>query len=120
MWVNRFNKKGNPWYVRHSLSLILAGMMIAQMVLYHYTVYPVWKADQTGGPTTSYALYYWSEWLVSVLADTYGALLLVILTKYFYESKSAASKEPEEDQDEITTKRNRPEDDETARRLRGQ
>lgn len=38
--------------------------------------------------------YWWhftTEMLASVLADTYGALLLVLLTKWFYEAGSSES-----------------------------
>jgi hypothetical protein len=85
------------WFLRHSLSLVLVAILLLQSVAFHFTRLPEWVSDQTahGGSTglwPAYWLHYWSEWFVSVLADTYGALLLVLLTKWFYEQGSEESK----------------------------
>ena len=84
---------GGSWLGRHSLSLVLGLILVVQSVAFHFTRLPEWVSDQKVDqqPTTlwpDYWLHYWSEWFVSVLADTYGALLLVLLTKWFYEQGS--------------------------------
>lgn len=84
------------WFLKHSLSLVLIGILLAQSVAFHFTRLPEWTAEQQAhGEATAmwpdYWLHFSSEWFVSVLADTYGALLLVLLTKWFYESGSAES-----------------------------
>jgi hypothetical protein len=84
------------WWLRHSLSLVLVVILVAQSVAFHFTEVPNWTSEQTahGEPTglwPAYWLHYAAEWFVSVLADTYGALLLVVLTKWFYEQGSSES-----------------------------
>lgn len=84
------------WVKRHGLSLVLAALFLAQMAGFHFTRLPEWVGDQQahGDPTAlwpDYWLHYWSEWFASVLADTYGALILVLLTKWFYEQGSNES-----------------------------
>lgn len=84
------------WFLRHSLSLVLVVILVAQSLAYHVTLVPDWTSEQaTHGESTGlwpdYWLHYTSEWFVSVLADTYGALLLVLLTKWFYEQGSSES-----------------------------
>lgn len=76
---------------------MLVAILLAQSVVFHFTRLPEWLGDQKvdGQPTAlwpDYWLHYSSEWFVSVLADTYGALLLVLLTKWFYEQGSSESK----------------------------
>lgn len=92
----KWQDEDSGWVKKHSLSIVLWGLLIGQMVGYHFTMLPDWVSTQKAhGNSTdlwpSYWLHYWSEWFVSILADTYGALLLVILTKYFYEKGSAES-----------------------------
>lgn len=86
------------WILRHSLSLVLIALLVTQSVVFHFTSLPDWTAEQSAhGDSTrlwpGYWQHYWAEWFVSILADTYGALLLVVLTKWFYESGSAESKD---------------------------
>jgi hypothetical protein len=85
------------WVLRHSLSLVLVVILLAQSVAFHFAEVPDWTSEQLahGEPTAlwpDYWLHYTAEWFVSVLADTYGALLLVLLTKWFYEEGSEESK----------------------------
>lgn len=80
----------------HSLSLALAVLLIVQSVIFHFTELPDWVSEQQahGEPTAlwpDYWLHYTAEWFVSVLADTYGALLLVLFSKWFFEQGSAES-----------------------------
>jgi hypothetical protein len=86
------------WVVRHSLSLVLVALLVVQSVVFHVTEVPDWVSEQLahGEPTglwPDYWLHYTAEWFVSVLADTYGALLIVLLTKWFYEQGSEESKD---------------------------
>lgn len=86
----------DSWWLRHSLSLVLVAILVAQSAAFHFTEVPDWTSEQMahGEPTAlwpAYWLHYAAEWFVSVLADTYGALLLVVLTKWFYEQGSSES-----------------------------
>lgn len=98
----KFESDENPsWFRQHSLSIVLWVMLIAQTVIFHFTRLPEWVAEQVAhGESTglwpNYWLHFSSEWFVSVLADTYGALLLVLLTKWFYEKGSAENSERQE------------------------
>lgn len=89
------------WWVRHSLSLVLVAILLVQSVAYHLTEVQDWTAEQQvlHQPTVlwpAYWIHYGAEWFVSVLADTYGALLLVVLTKWFYEEGSEEADSPPE------------------------
>lgn len=84
------------WVREHSLSIVLIAILVVQSVVYHFTALPDWVGEQEahGQPTglwPDYWLHYTAEWMVSVLADTYGALLLVLATKWFFEQGSAES-----------------------------
>ncbi|MBY5161494.1 hypothetical protein [Salsipaludibacter albus] len=90
------------WWVRHSLSLVLVAILVVQTLAFHLSEVPDWVADQQvhGGSTAlwpAYWLHFSAEWFVSVLADTYGALLLVLLTKWFYEQGSQESNDAGDD-----------------------
>ena len=99
---------GEPRFKRgvlreHGLSIALLVLLIVQSVIYHFTQLPVWVGEQQahGEPTglwPDYWLFYSASWFVSVLADTYGALLLVLFSKWFYEKGSAESKDKDPDQ----------------------
>lgn len=80
----------------HSLSIALIALLVMQSVVFHFTELPDWTSDAQahGGSTAlwpAYWLHYTAEWFVSVLADTYGALLLVLFSKWFFEQGSAES-----------------------------
>lgn len=80
----------------HSLSLALTALLIIQSVVFHFTELPDWVGEQQAHaqPTAlwpDYWLHYTAEWFVSVLADTYGALVLVLFSKWFFEQGSAES-----------------------------
>ena len=84
------------WIRNHSLSIVLIVLLVVQSVIFHFTELPDWIGEQQshGEPTAlwpAYWLHYSAEWFVSILADTYGALLLVLLTKWFFEQGSAES-----------------------------
>jgi hypothetical protein len=65
----------------HSLSIILLSVLLLQTILYLTTVQPFLpKQDQTR--------FVISEYFLSILADTYGMLLIVLLSKWFFEKGS--------------------------------
>lgn len=88
---------------KHGLSLILVSILVLQSVDYFFIGHKNWTEQQRvyakilGEPAKlSYGEYlstYRAEMMVSLLADTYGAILLVILTKKFREAGSAESKQ---------------------------
>lgn len=78
--VNR-DGGGGSWWQEHSLSLFLAAVLVVQT--------GGWAVAKLAGPTWDE----WAgEWLLSILADTYGALLLVLASKWFFERGSSESK----------------------------
>lgn len=97
MWRRKWESDPDAgWFRRHSLSIVLWAFLIVQSVVFHFTRLPEWVSEQAAHGESAalwpgYWLHYSSEWFVSVLADTYGALLLVLLTKWFYEEGSAES-----------------------------
>lgn len=86
---------------QHSLSLILFTVLLLQSVDYFFVGYRNWKTQEkvyskilNEEPQINYSEYldtYRAEMMVSILADTYGAILLVVLTKHFREKGSAES-----------------------------
>lgn len=87
----------------HSLSIALIALLVVQSLVFHFTELPDWRSEaKAHGESTSlwpaYWLHYTAEWFVSVLADTYGALLLVLFSKWFFEQGSAESKEKDPQQ----------------------
>lgn len=85
------------WLGHHSLSIALTALLVIQSVIFHFTELPDWVSEQQAHKESTalwpaYWLHYCAEWFVSVLADTYGALLLVLFSKWFYEQGSAESR----------------------------
>lgn len=86
---------------QHSLSLVLLVILLLQSVDYFFVGYRNWKTQEqvyskilNEEPKISYSEYldtYRAEMMVSILADTYGAILLVVLTKHLRERGSAES-----------------------------
>lgn len=65
----------------HSLSIILLSVLLLQTIVYLTTVQPFLpKQDETR--------FVISEFVLSILADTYGMLLIVLLSKWFFEKGS--------------------------------
>lgn len=96
--------QGDNWFRQHSLSLILAAILIAQFTIAWFTGLPEWYSQQQhSGEQVGVDIGYIWHWLydntVSLLADTYGALLLVLFSKWFYEKGSAESKDQDPQQD---------------------
>ena len=87
------------WWKRHSLSLVLAAFLLWQSAVYAALAWRDWSAEQAAHSQLAtwwpdFAVYATAEWFVSVLADTYGALLLVLATKWFYEQGSSEAHDP--------------------------
>lgn len=84
------------WLKEHSLSLALFAVLLLQSWAFYVLRFPEWRADQIvdkqAHDTWHFLRHYWSEYTVSILADTYGALILVVFSKYFWERGSAESK----------------------------
>lgn len=85
------------WYREHSLSLFLVSLLLVQTVAYWYAELPDWRGTQEAHRLSTavwpgYVLHFVAEYLVSIVADTYGALLLVLASKWFFERGSAESK----------------------------
>lgn len=90
----RFQDKG--WFGRHSLSIVLWVMMIGQTAFAVWTGAFVFSREQPLGkgiPTFSHEFWAWWAWEfnVSLVADTFGVLLIVLLSKWLYEEGSAES-----------------------------
>ena len=78
---------------RHSLGLILAGMLILQ------TAYAIWsgayvfrREQPLGSSAHAWGQEFWVWWSfeynISLVADTFGVFLIVMLSKWFTEQKS--------------------------------
>jgi hypothetical protein len=85
------------WWRDHSLSLVLAAILLAQTVWVVLVGHAEWVSEQTAhGEQAGWPLGFWQwvsfEYVNSIVADTYGVLLIVILSKFLYERGSAESK----------------------------
>ncbi len=74
------------WFHDHSLSLALGAILVAQSLTFFLLTYP----DGNGNvqPGMSYWDWAMAEYQLSTLADTYGMLLIVLLSKWFWERGS--------------------------------
>lgn len=93
----RFGKDAN-WIKRHSLSLALVALLVVQLVIVLSTGYGEYVSEQQAHKEAvtlaGYVLWSIYELAVSIIADTYGALLLVLFAKWFYEEGSPETMEP--------------------------
>lgn len=76
------------WWKDHSLSLVLIAILLAQTGFILWAGWREWSADPKG----SFWIWWWYEYTVSLVADTYGVVLIVLLSKWFVERGSAESK----------------------------
>jgi hypothetical protein len=84
------------WWREHSLSLVLIAIFLGQSIFYWFTGLADWRREYPNGSLwPGYLTHYFSEMTVSILADTYGAVLLVLFTKWFWERGSAESNHQE-------------------------
>ncbi len=92
------------WIKKHSLSLVLLGLLVLQSWAFYRLRLPEWLAEQRDHGVKhpdvwpDFWTHYSSSYLVSILADTYGALLLVLFSKWFFEqgSQESKSKDPQQ------------------------
>ena len=95
---------GNSWLGRHSLSVALIVLLLLQSYAFYRFRLPEWISDQQAHGTKNPKVWpgfwehYWGEYMVSILADTYGALILVLFSKWFFEQGSAESKDRDPEQ----------------------
>lgn len=93
----RRDPTGN-WIKDHSLSLVIAAILAVQFAIAIWTGFNEWssqQADHSGQASFSdpeFWIFLAYETNMSTLADTYGVLLIVLLSKWFYERGSAESK----------------------------
>ena len=87
-------RKDQNWFYRHSLSIVLAVLLTAQTVHAVLAGHWVWiQETRTHGDTAigwpSEFWIWWSwEYNVSLVADTFGVILIVMLSKWLYEQGS--------------------------------
>ncbi|AXQ63388.1 hypothetical protein SEA_COMRADE_141 [Streptomyces phage Comrade] len=85
---------------KHSLSLALLTLFVVQSIIVWCSGYSDWRADQITHKQDvaiwpGFVVYYLYQMSVSIVADTYGALLLVLFAKWFYEKGSPESNDEE-------------------------
>ncbi len=95
MEINRHRTQGS-FIRKHSLSLALFAVFVIQCIIVWYSGYADWRSDQITHKNDvaiwpGYAVYFVYQMSVSIVADTYGALLLVLFAKWFYEKGSPES-----------------------------
>lgn len=87
----------SSWVKRHSLSLALVVVLVIQATIVGFTGWEQFIADAQAHKEpvqmVAFAIWFVYEMTVSIIADTYGALLLVLFAKWFYEEGSPESKE---------------------------
>lgn len=82
------------WWRDHSLSIVIGSILLVQTVYAIYSGAYVFVREQPLGAdvaTWSSGFWMWWSWEynVSVVADTYGVLLIVLLSKWLHEIGSA-------------------------------
>jgi|GEM_PF-2465418 len=89
---------------RHSLSLVLAAILVAQTVAAIFAGHHIWVGEQEahGAPLDAGEFWIWWFWEfnVSLVADTYGVILIVLLSKRLEETGSAESKHEQTEEDD--------------------
>jgi hypothetical protein len=97
-------REGSFWQ-RHSLSLVLATILVVQTGIALWAGNHVWIGEQTthGLPLDYAEFWIWFVWEynISLVADTFGVILIVLLSKRLEEEGSAESthdESPEQDE----------------------
>lgn len=89
------DKKERSFFKKHGLSLAFLAILLVQTLVALYFGHIVWMGDQQDHQNALDYADFWSWWLyeynVSLVADVFGALLLVLLTKKLYEKDSEES-----------------------------
>lgn len=86
----------HPWFKQHSLSIVLATLMVVQTAYAVAAGAYVFNREQPlGEGISAFTAPFWMWWSweynVSLVADTFGVLLIVLLSKWLYEQDSAES-----------------------------
>jgi hypothetical protein len=91
-----FEKKtpSGVWWRDHSLSLVIAAILIVQTLYALYAGSYVFTREEPFGPdVTTWTGPFWVWWTweysISIVADTYGVLLIVLLSKWLREVGSS-------------------------------
>ena len=88
------SRTGSFWQ-RHSLSLVLATILIVQTVIALWAGHTVWVGEQEAHGEELVAGDFWVwfiwEYNISLVADTFGVILIVLLSKRLEEQDSAES-----------------------------
>lgn len=83
------------FFQRHGLSLTLAAILVVQTVVALLTGHHVWVGEQEthGQPLDAAEFWIWWIWEynISLVADTFGVILIVLLSKRLEEEGSAES-----------------------------
>ena len=79
------------WWRDHSLSLVIGTILAIQTAVSLWTGRAEWSASADSH--TEFWRWWLYEYTTSVVADTYGVLLIVLLSKWFVERGSVESKE---------------------------
>jgi hypothetical protein len=101
----KWQGEAHPWFKRHSLSLVLTALLVAQTVLAIFSGVYVWNREQPlGDGIAALGPEFWIWWTweynISLVADTFGVLLIVVLSKWLYEQGSAENGENGENGDD--------------------
>jgi hypothetical protein len=87
--------RSGTFWERHSLSLVLAAILVAQTALALWAGHSVWVDDQAvhDQPLDYGTFWVWFIWEynISLVADTFGVILIVLLSKRLEEEGSAES-----------------------------
>ncbi|WAB83721.1 hypothetical protein OVN20_11840 [Microcella daejeonensis] len=86
--------EGSFWQ-RHSLSIVLASILVVQTVLALLAGHHVWVGEQEAMDQPleigEFWIWFFWEYNLSIVADTYGVILIVLLSKRLVEKGSAES-----------------------------
>jgi hypothetical protein len=90
-------RRTGTFWQRHSLSIVLAAILAVQTIAAVAAGHHVWVGEQQalGQPleATEFWIWWFWEYNLSVVADTYGVILIVLLSKRLIEEDSAESKD---------------------------
>lgn len=85
MSLFRSKESTGNWWIDHSLSLVLLAILVVMTAFSMLSGYQTWQAEEL---QLSFWVWYSYEWLTSTLADAFGVLLIVLLSKWFFERHS--------------------------------
>lgn len=80
------DKTGNFWR-DHNLTIVLTILLVIQTLLSLWSAKKMWVAEEMQDKV-SYFTYWFHEYNISLVADTFGVALIVVLTIWLREAKS--------------------------------